>query len=361
MSEGNQHYQNQEEVSLREFLLSLKAYWREILSGWKVFIIILIPVLAIQLYRVFSAVPEYTAKISFMVNEDEGSSISGVAGILGQFGIGGGARSNFNLDKILELSRSMQITRRALFDSTSIHDKRDLFANHLISIHDLDRLWSRKNPEFKGFRFASDSIDQFSILEKAAFKKVYSFLVGSENGKEEPHLKTGYSELTGIMTMRLATEDQNLSIEMLNTLFDELSEYYITQSTEKQEQTLKLVKHKKDSIFGELKSAEYQIANFRETHRGIWDARGQLDLQRLQRQVTSLTIIYGEALKNVEIADFSLKNAIPFIQIIDRPLPPLRPEAPSLLKNLLLALIITSFLGAFYIIIRSIIRRALSD
>ena len=53
--------------------------------------------------------------------------------------------------------------------------------------------------------------------------------------------------------------------------------------------------------------------------------------------------MYGESIKNLEIADFSLKNKTPFIQIIDRPFAPLTP----IFKSKLMAIIKGGFLGGF--------------
>lgn len=55
----------------------------------------------------------------------------------------------------------------------------------------------------------------------------------------------------------------------------------------------------------------------------------------LETEIQKLTLMYGEATKNYEIADFSLEAGTPEISIIDEPLPPLEPIAESLLISLI--------------------------
>ncbi len=76
----------------------------------------------------------------------------------------------------------------------------------------------------------------------------------------------------------------------------------------------------------------------------------QISELRLQREITALSARYAEVLKNTEIADFSLKNKLPFIQVIDEPLSPIYPTQVSLLRKLLFGIVIGGAIGCFYVI-----------
>ena len=120
MTDSNQNMQASDEITLKELILLIKEYWG-VLWGKKWYIIIagLIGGLIFGIIEYRKPVT-YTAELTFMVNEDSGGSSGGAAAILGQFGFGGGAGSEYNLDKIIQLSKSRRIAENVLFDSINI-------------------------------------------------------------------------------------------------------------------------------------------------------------------------------------------------------------------------------------------------
>ena len=79
----------------------------------------------------------------------------------------------------------------------------------------------------------------------------------------------------------------------------------------------------------------------------------------MDRDVKMLQVVYGEAIKNLEMADFALKNKTPFIQAIDLPVAPLKKVKKSKLKGLLTGLSIGILLGSVFVVGRKIIRNAM--
>ena len=80
----------------------------------------------------------------------------------------------------------------------------------------------------------------------------------------------------------------------------------------------------------------------------------QITELRLQREVAALSAMYAEVLKNVEVADFTVKNKTPFIQVIDTPLAPIQPVRLSFLRLMLIGVLIGGFIGSALIIARRI-------
>jgi len=62
----------------------------------------------------------------------------------------------------------------------------------------------------------------------------------------------------------------------------------------------------------------------------------------------------GESTKNQEIADFALRNTMPYVQTIDRPVEPLTAVKKSLLKNLFLGMILGITLAGLIILLRKL-------
>jgi uncharacterized protein involved in exopolysaccharide biosynthesis len=124
-----QEYYQDDEITLKELILKIQEYWQEILKNWKLIFLIIIPFVAFFLIKAFLTPATYSAQLTFMVNEDEGGGgFGGVSAILGQFGFGGGGQSSYNLDKILELSRSRKIIQMALFEKVNIDGKKGLLS-----------------------------------------------------------------------------------------------------------------------------------------------------------------------------------------------------------------------------------------
>ena len=70
--------------------------------------------------------------------------------------------------------------------------------------------------------------------------------------------------------------------------------------------------------------------------------------------------MYAEATKNREIADFSLASGTPDINIIDEPLPPLEPNAMSLLIELIKGGLLGGLLASGFFIARKIVVDAMA-
>lgn len=358
--DSQQHSQSTEkEMSLKELILIIKEYFFELVRYWKLIAICTTPFIGYFLYKAFTTPKTYKAKLTFMVNEDEGAgAIGGAMAILSQFGVGNNT-SGYNKAKMLDLSKSRRIIQKVLFDSLEIKDENDFIANHLIHLYQLHDKWEDSEAGLKDFVFDHGDTERFNRIENAAFLAMHRIIVGGEKTKG---LYTNASnEETGIMTLAAETRAEVLSIELLNKLYDELGTYYIEKAIEKQKSTYEVVEEKVDSIKRELNGKEYALANFKDRNRGLYSYKDQIKEQRLMVELQVLGTMYGEAVKNLEIADFTLKNKTPFIQLIDAPIGPLKPLKQSKLTAIILGGILGGLLGVIFVIARKIWREALQD
>lgn len=337
-----QEYYQDDEITLKELILKIQEYWQEILKNWKLIFLIIIPFVAFFLIKAFLTPATYSAQLTFMVNEDEGGGgFGGVSAILGQFGFGGGGQSSYNLDKILELSRSRKIIQMALFEKVNIDGKKDYLANHLIEEYEFHEKWKKDTTGLKDFLFVKDSVELFSRVENKVLKSLHGQLIGGENTKGL--LSASYGEETGILNITHETTSEELSIFLTEILFEKLSQFYIDKTIEKQQQTYDILKIKTDSLRRALNGAQYQLLKFEDTNRGLTLSQSNAEKVRLMQEVQKITLAYGESYKNMEFSDFALKSKTPFVQVIDLPIEPIKPVGQSKLK----ALIIGGFLGCF--------------
>lgn len=346
------------DISLKAVILKLQNYVKACLKAWK-FIAILAILFAIAFVLIKKSAPKvYNATLTFMLNEDERGGISGIAGMLGSFGLGIG-NSESNLDKILELSKSRRIAQNAIFTKCVINNKEDYLGNHFIAILEKHNEWY-KGPGFlssdddslslENFRFSHDSIEIFSILENKALKKVHVAIAG--NDKKEGVLYCNYNELSGIMSLIVESYDDELVVNLSKTLFEKLSEYYIDKAVEKQRYDFEIIKEKYDSINNALSSVEYRLAAFEDSNRDLFRKKDILLKTRLSNEKQKLQYMSGKAEEQLQLAQLTLDNKTPYIQVIDYPLLPLKPTNKSIIFYLILGLFVGAFLGVIYVILK---------
>ena len=348
-----------DEITLKELILKIQEFWHELWRNWWIIGLIALPFVLYKAYDAVTTEPIYPAKLTFMVDEDEGNALAGMSSILGQIGLGGIRRGKYNLDKILEISKSRRVLQMALFAKANLKGKDDYLANHLIRSFDLHEEWMDDTTGMQDFLFMRSFTDSFSDPEFMGLKSMQGLLNGSES--REGIYRTSYDEDTGIMSLGIESPLEELSIALVDTIFSRLTAYYVEKSTEKSLSTYELMKSKTDSLANALSSAEYNLANFVDRNQNIFSAtEGTLKRTRLASNVQRLQIMHGEAIKNLEFADFSLQSKTPFITLIDNAIPPITPIVPSLPKSLIIGALLGTMIGVTFVLGRKIYRDAMN-
>jgi len=328
-------------ITLEEGFASIAKTFRYILRYWYVPIAGGILIAAAMAYKAYMTKPVYRANLTFMVNEDESSKIGGGAlALLGRFGSVGG---KLNLQKILELSKSNIILKTALFQKDTVGNKLDFYANHLLDIYDLHK------KDENTVRFKDADFEHFTLDENRTLKEVMDLLTG-----QNALLQTSFNDKSGIMTLSLYTENQSLTIGLLKTIYQELGDFYITKSIEKEQYTYDIIKQRSDSLYRVMNRKGLSRAASQDKILGAWQATSQVPSENLYRDSRIATELYSETVKNLELADISLKTKMPFMQSIDVPYPPIEPEIQSWKKKALLGMLIGLLLGSIMMIVRNI-------
>lgn len=373
MSEQQHKSASEDEISLKDLILKFWEYFFYVLKQWKVIVLFVVLGLALNIYKYYTHETKYTATISFIINEDESSSIGGLGSLLGSFGGLLGGASEYNLEKILEISKSDRIAEKILLKKIDIKGKSDFIGNHLITSQDSFNKWFytewykkpfEKNPEYKKLqrehRFHVDSIDFNNRVESNVLKQLTKLLFGPKNSPGEGIVTTEAQELSGIMKMSTSSYNEVLALEITNSIFDELSSFYVKKSIEKQQQTFDIMKMKHDSINNLLNSYEYQLARFEDSNRGLFKLKDQLKKDQLKREIFILGAALGEAKKNLEITDFALRDKTPLIRILDKPFLPLDNSKTGIFNLSVMGMIFGGFLGFFFVIIRKVYQDIMS-
>lgn len=346
----DQKFENQE-FGLRDLFRLLREYYAEIRQRKWVFLIFFVLVGGYYLGRWFWIKPQFVATTSFMLNDAESSNL-GFSAILGQIGFPSGGQ-RLNLHKILEIAKTRRIGESVYFTRTRIGDREDLMGNHLIEALRSEGKWF-SNPFWKArdsmqdFRFPSEAGVKDSLPVKLALKELHSNLIRK--------MVTFFNEKTGIMEITIRLPDEELAITYSRMLYEQLSEFYIDKAIEKQQDTYQKLQSKVDSLRNIIFKKDYSLAEIRDSYRNLYLNQDAVPQQQIDRDIKMLSIIYGEALKNLELASFNLQNKTPFIQYLDLPTAPLDVKREKLGVNLILALLVSCVAGAVWVVLGKIIR-----
>lgn len=358
MEERPSQYQStqHDDLTLRDLIIAWNTFRREAIRSWWLYAIAFLCIGGFLAYRAWSAPPTFAAKLTFMVNEEDGTGLGGVSSVLGQLGLGRARTAGrYNLDKIVELAKSRKIIQQMLLSPTQ--DSSTLIGNAFIEEYELAEQWEEANPEMKDFSFSHDSVAAFNTNERTALLALHGMLVG---GEDNPGLiSASYDELSGILTLTCETTSEELSLDITRKQFEKLSQFYIDQAIERQQKTYELVRAKVDSIAAELSKADVNLAVYTDASNNLFSRVDQVKGQRIQRDILKLAAMQSEAVKNMEYAEFMLKNARPVIQELDIPISPLQPMKPSLLKALLIGAAVSFVLVSLYLIGRRMVREAM--
>jgi uncharacterized protein involved in exopolysaccharide biosynthesis len=157
----------------------------------------------------------------------------------------------------------------------------------------------------------------------------------------EEMISTSVDDDTGIMTMRVTTEDPQLSAQIAQSVITHLTQRVRSIRTEKVQQRLEFVEKRFGEVEDELESAEDRLAKFLERNQNPTTARLRFQRDRLQRQVRFKEQLYGELQSQLTQVRLEYQRKQPVVTVVENPVPPLKPTGPSGI----VILVVTSILG----------------
>ena len=187
-------------------------------------------------------------------------------------------------------------------------------------------------------------------------KTLYTKVVGNSKKDNNPLLDIDYGEDTGILELGIKSESPKISLHLVHSIYENLSEYYIAKTVEPQQETVDALSAKTDSIKRALVNAEIRLARHDDSNLSLFQQKDKIKRDQLSREVSILTLMYGEAIKNLETASFALQNKTPFFQIIDPPATPIGGSNKSYIIEIIKGLILGGFLAITVLILRKIYR-----
>ena len=354
-------YYQDDEITLKELILKLREFSYELWNKKMWIILITCVIAALFLGKTYFDKTTYAAGISFMVTENS-STEQGLSSPYGSLEFG-----KIENNKITELARSGRIIHDVLLSKAVINNRKDYLANHLINVYGLHDRWNEeplveeyKSLHLKDFYFSRDSVALFAQKELRALSILQELVVGNNltGGKGVAHVN--FNDDTDIFRLNVVTLEENLSMGILGAIYEELRTFYIEETIGRPQRTYDLLSQQTDSLLSILNAKEYDLALSNDRNRGYTSSLPGLGIEKLRREVVTLTQEHTESLSNLKKIELLLSQETPKFQIIDRTFFP-QVNAPSKAKALMSGGLVGGLLALIFILGRKIIRDAMAS
>ncbi|MBY5956630.1 hypothetical protein KUV50_00690 [Membranicola marinus] len=334
------------EVTLADIIRTVQGYLRYLARGWYWMLGVAILGMGIAFAIVKSHTIEHIAEITFVANQESqrgGNSI--LASTLASFGLSGGKEGESGqYTKILALSQSRKIQFSALLDTVEVDNQRDLMINHISRVYDLQKTWEVEEP----IHFTFQSPDSMDLTNRQYLKRIYSMI----NNDKQPMYSVSLDNASQMITMKAETIHPELSIALVYALYENLSQFYVLQSTAKGIETVSTLSERKDSLENVLQKQQASLASAIDRSRGMTYRSQQTNRLDLTVDLEITRTMYMEVVKNLEMSRFNLENIRPIFTIIDYPLQPLPTNRKSLIRLMVIFAIVGSVFAGMILILR---------
>lgn len=341
-----------DEISLKELIEKGKEWFAYLLSQWKIILLAGIVGAVIGVTYSFIKKPVYTATLSFAL-EDEKSGVGlgsalGLASSLG-LDLGGGGGSIFTGSNLTELFKSRSMVEQTLLSAVSVDGKTISLAEMYIQDQEWRDRWNDK-PKLKNLQFLPNT-------KRKYFTRVHDSIIGV---MYENLSKTGLSvgqkdKKISIITIDMSSTNELFSKYFTEALVAEVSDFYITTKSKKARMNMDILERQTDSIRRELNGAITGVAIANDNTFNLNPALNVRRAPSARRQVDvqANTAILTELVKQSELAKVTLRKETPLIQVIDRPIFPLKNDKFGKAKGIVMG----GFLGGLLIVLALLVRR----
>lgn len=351
--------QKGEGITLKGIFSKIEEWIRYFLGKWVVLLVAGVVGGALGLGHALTKTTQYTASVSFIIEEQGGggAGLSAAAGIAAQLGfnIGGLASSGgfFQGDNIIEFLKSRSMIDQTLLTEVEIDGEEMLLVDRYIAYNELRDKWSKKE-HLAGIQFK----DTTGIYLQDSLMRVFHNDILKKNlviGKLDRKLN--------IIEVMMTTPDEPFSKAFVETLIHNASDFYIRTRTQKAEENLAVLTHQVDSVRRELDAAIRGVAAATDANPNPNRALQSLRVGAQQRtvDVQANTAILSELVKNQELAKITLRNEKPILQTLDKPILPLENDKLGKAKGIVIGGLLAGFITMAFLLLRRIYRQVMAD
>jgi uncharacterized protein involved in exopolysaccharide biosynthesis len=236
--------------------------------------------------------PRYDSRISFYTKKNDGSSNFSSLDLSQIMLSGSPVMSNHDFS-ILDILSSNDIYERLIF-----HKFESINSN-------LVEFWKNKNRFFVNLLL--DGNDQRVVINTNV-KKIKSRISYLENRK------------SGLISIKVTTEDKFLSKELAQVLFDDISNLLIEVNSQKYDEKVSFLGKLSKQYKEDLTIEENALVDFLVKNKNIDKSEALLAKRNsLERKINVTSSTYYSMLRDLEMAKISQSDAMPLLVILDEP------------------------------------------
>lgn len=342
---------NTDEITLKDIVLIIKEWYNYLLSKYKIILLVGFFGALLGLGYSFMKKPQYTAVLSFALEDEKSSGLGGALGLAGQFGLdlGGGGGGVFSGSNLIELFKSRSMVEKTLLSPITLKGKTISLAEMFIQDNKWRKVWNEK-PKLKDIKFLPNANrDDFTREQDSILEAIYKNLSASGLSVMQKDKKVS------ILTVEVKSENEVFSKVFSEALANIVSDFYIDTKSKKAQINMTILQKQLDSIRGELNGSITGVAVANDRTFSLNPALNvkRVPSARKQVDVQTNTAILTELVKQTELAKVTLRKETPLIQVIDKPIYPLKKERFGKLKGI----VIGGFLGGFLIVAFLVMKR----
>ena len=336
-----------DEITLKELLEKAKEWYWYLLSQWKIIVLAGVVGAALGLAYSISKKPIYTATLSFALEDEKsgGGGLGGALGLASSLGLdlGGGSGGAFSGANLSELFKSRSMVEQTLMQPVIKETDTISLAELYIRTQEWRDEWEDK-PKLKAIHFPP-------LTKRKYFTREHDSIMGEmyEDLSKTSLTVAQKDKKISIITMDVQSVDETFAKVFSETLAKQVSKFYVETKSKKARMNMAILQHQTDSIRAELNGAITGVAIANDNTFMLNPALNVNRAPSAKRQVDvqANTAILTELVKQTELAKVTLRKETPLIQVIDRPIFPLKNDEISKSKGM--------FMGGFLSIVLAVI------
>jgi len=338
-----EQFQEEEEVSILDYLMIIASNLRFIVITTLLFVIF-------GLFIAIFSKPEYTATARVIRETPSSPGMSSSIAALRGFGLNlGGGATGLNPETIPEILKSKDVYLNVAMgqyhfkdiDSTmSFIDYLEWKSNssgilgtikkYTIGLPGTIVRSLKKNLKLEGNNQENPDLLLLTKSEKDAIEII------------ENMLSVDIARESGIMTITGIAGEPILAANIVKNTIEQLTFKVRTIYTQKSRDNVNFIRDRFNETAIDLEKAEEELAKFLDSNKNPKEAKLEVEIERLRRQVNFKSQLYQEFQSQLTQAEIELQRIDPVLTVIEQPSPPLEKSGPKRKLTVILAL----FLGA---------------
>jgi hypothetical protein len=304
-----------------DFLKGLIKNIRKVVAQWRLLLLVGLIGASIGAAYSFFSRPKYLAKVTFVIEESKQNTGGLFSALAGQMGMDLSALSGSSGilagDNVLQLLKSPSLLKRVLLSHGP--DSATTLALLYVRSYGLEPKYQKLLPPSQRlFQRPLSGNASLGRLQDSLLDKISKQLLAKEVVVYKPDRKLSF------FTLDVTTPNELLSEQIALKLINEASGLYILTKTKRLKANVDRLQKKSDSIALLLNRQTFATAAANLYNANPADPSTVTSVDISSREKSLLSIIYADLNKSLELTRTALIQETPTIEIVDKPVFPLK-------------------------------------